>query len=202
MAVICITGGIASGKSTATKFLAEKGAFVIDADRLGHETYASGSPANDKIAARFGSEVRSSSGEIDRKLLGQIVFQDPTKLKELTDIVWPEIRKLAEQRIGKALDEEPARHVVLEAAVLIEAEWEDLGDEVWVVVVDPEIAIARCIARDNLERSAVEQRISAQLSNNERIRYAHRVLNNDSNEEALIEQLEEAFYAISNGSSV
>lgn len=202
MAVICITGGIASGKSTATKFLAEKGAFVIDADRLGHETYASGSPANDKIAARFGSEVRSSSGEIDRKLLGQIVFQDPTKLKELTDIVWPEIRKLAEQRIGKALDEEPARHVVLEAAVLIEAEWEDLGDEVWVVVVDPEIAIARCIARDNLERSAVEQRISAQLSNNERIRYAHRVLNNDSDEEALIEQLEEAFYAISNGSSV
>ena len=202
MAVICITGGIASGKSTATKFLAEKGAVVIDADRLGHETYASGSPANDKIAARFGCEVRSSSGEIDRKLLGQIVFQDPTKLKELTDIVWPEIRKLAEQRIGKALDEEPARHVVLEAAVLIEAEWEDLGDEVWVVVVDPEIAIARCIARDNLERSAVEQRISAQLSNNERIRYAHRVLNNDSDEEALIEQLEEAFYAISNGSSV
>ena len=202
MAVICITGGIASGKSTATKFLAEKGAVVIDADRLGHETYASGSPANDKIAARFGSEVRSSSGQIDRKLLGQIVFQDPTKLKELTDIVWPEIRKLAEQRIGKALDEEPARHVVLEAAVLIEAEWEDLGDEVWVVVVDPEIAIARCIARDNLERSAVEQRISAQLSNNERIRYAHRVLNNDSDEEALIEQLEEAFYAISNGSSV
>lgn len=202
MAVICITGGIASGKSTATKFLAEKGAVVIDADRLGHETYASGSPANDKIAARFGSEVRSSSGEIDRKLLGQIVFQDPTKLKELTDIVWPEIRKLAEQRIGKALDEEPARHVVLEAAVLIEAEWEDLGDEVWVVVVDPEIAIARCIARDNLERSAVEQRISAQLSNNERIRYAHRVFNNDSDEEALIEQLEEAFYAISNGSSV
>ena len=202
MAVICITGGIASGKSTATKFLAEKGAVVIDADRLGHETYASGSPANDKIAARFGSEVRSSSGEIDRKLLGQIVFQDPTKLKELTDIVWPEIRELAEQRIGKALDEEPARHVVLEAAVLIEAEWEDLGDEVWVVVVDPEIAIARCIARDNLERSAVEQRISAQLSNNERIRYAHRVLNNDSDEEALIEQLEEAFYAISNGSSV
>lgn len=202
MAVICITGGIASGKSTATKFLAEKGAVVIDADRLGHETYASGSPANDKIAARFGSEVRSSSGEIDRKLLGQIVFQDPTKLKELTDIVWPEIRKLAEQRIGKALDEEPARHVVLEAAVLIEAEWEDLGDEVWVVVVDPEIAIARCIARDNLERSAVEQRISAQLSNNERIRYAHRVFKNDSDEEALIEQLEEAFYAISNGSSV
>jgi len=202
MAVICITGGIASGKSTATKFLAEKGAVVIDADRLGHETYASGSPANDKIAARFGSEVRSSSGEIDRKLLGQIVFQDPTKLKELTDIVWPEIRKLAEQRIGKALDEEPARHIVLEAAVLIEAEWEDLGDEVWVVVVDPEIAIARCIARDNLERSAVEQRISAQLSNNERIRYAHRVLNNDSDEEALIEQLEEAFYAISNRSSV
>ena len=202
MAIICITGGIASGKSTATRFLAEKGAVVIDADTLGHETYASGSPANDKIVARFGNGVRNSNGEIDRKLLGSIVFQDPTRLKELTDIVWPEIRKLAEQRIGMALDENPARHVVLEAAVLIEAEWEDLGDEVWVVVVDPEIAITRCTARDNLERSAVEQRISAQLSNNERIRYAHRVLNNDSDEEALIDQLEQAFYAISNGSSV
>ena len=90
---------------------------------------------------------------------------------------------------------------MLEAAVLIEAGWEDLGDEVWVVTVEPETAIARCMARDGLERAAVEQRLAAQLTNEERTAHAHRVLTNDASENELIEQLNIAFDAISNGDS-
>ena len=201
MAVICLTGGIASGKSTAARFLANQGAEVIDADKLGHEAYAPGNPANDQIVAHFGEEVRAPNGDIDRKALGGKVFGQPDQLKALTDIVWPEIRHLAEDRIRSALDQNPARHVVLEAAVLIEAGWEDLGDEVWVVTVEPETAIARCMARDGLERAAVEQRLAAQLTNEERTTHAHRVLTNDASENELIEQLNTAFDAISNGDS-
>ena len=201
MAVICLTGGIASGKSTAARFLANQGAEVIDADKLGHEAYAPGNPANDRIVAHFGVEVRAPGGDIDRKALGSKVFGQPEQLKALTDIVWPEIRRLAEDRIRSALDQNPARHVVLEAAVLIEAGWEDLGDEVWVVTVEPETAIARCMARDGLERAAVEQRLAAQLTNEGRTTHAHRVLTNDASENELIEQLNTAFDAISNGYS-
>ena len=201
MAVICLTGGIASGKSTAARFLANQGAEVIDADKLGHEAYAPGNPANDQIVAHFGEEVRAPGGDIDRKALGGKVFGQPDQLKALTDIVWPEIRRLAEDRIRSALDKNPARHVVLEAAVLIEAGWEDLGDEVWVVTVEPETAIARCMARDGLERAAVEQRLAAQLTNEQRTTHAHRVLTNDASENELIEQLNTAFDAISNGDS-
>ena len=202
MTVICLTGGIASGKSTATKFLAEKGAEVIDADKLGHETYLPGNPANDQIVAHFGDDVRTDSGDIDRKALGAKVFGKPKQLKALTDIVWPEIRRLAEDRIRTALEQNPARHLVLEAAVLIEADWEDLGEEVWVVTVEPETAIMRCMARAGLDRAAVEQRLAAQLTNEERAAHAHRVLTNDASEEEFIEQLASAFDAISNGDSV
>ena len=201
MTVICLTGGIASGKSTAARFLAEKGAEVIDADKLGHEAYAAGSPANDRIVNHFGAEVRADNGEIDRKALGAKVFGNPDALKTLTDIVWPEIRRLAEARIQSSLDSNPARHVVLEAAVLLEAGWEDLGDEVWVVTVDPETAIARCMARDGFERAAVEQRLAAQLSNEERTSHAHRVFTNDLDEPALLSQLDRAFNAVSDGDS-
>ena len=81
MAVICLTGGIASGKSTAARFLANQGAEVIDADKLGHEAYAPGNPANDQIVAHFGEEVRAPSGDIDRKALGGKVFGQPDQLK-------------------------------------------------------------------------------------------------------------------------
>jgi dephospho-CoA kinase len=201
MTVICLTGGIASGKSTAAKFLSAQGAEVIDADKLGHETYAAGSPANAQIIAHFGDDVRAENGEIDRKALGGKVFGNPEALKSLTDIVWPEIRRLAEARIQSSLDRDPARHVVLEAAVLLEAGWEDLGDEVWVVTVDPETAIKRCMARDGFERAAVEQRLAAQLSNEERTAHAHRVFTNDLDEPALLAQLDQAFLAISDGAS-
>jgi len=168
MPIICLTGGLAAGKSTAAQYLAGLGARVIDADRLGHETYAAGTSANQQIVDAFGDSVRSDDGTIDRKALGGMVFGQPEALKQLTDIVWPEIRLLAEAKCQAILAEDPEAIIILEAAVLFEAGWDDIGDAVWVVTAKPEVVIARAESRDGLSRDQVENRLSSQLSNDER----------------------------------
>lgn len=195
--VICLTGGIASGKSTAARFLKDQGAHVIDADVLGHRTYEPGSPAHAKVAAAFGPDVVGADGRIDRKALGAKVFGKPQELKRLTDIVWPAIRALAEEEIARVRAEGRTRVVVLEAAVLFEAGWDDVGDEVWVNVIDRENAIARATRRDNVPRETIERRIDAQLSNEERIRRADVVIDNNGTLEEMLAQLREHWARIS-----
>ena len=134
--IIGLTGGIASGKSTAAKRLGEWGAHVIDADQLGHRAYLKDTPAFHAVVAAFGGDTVGEDGEIDRRVLGGKVFGDPAKLKLLTDIVWPAIRDLAADEIQSVQSAEPERIIVLEAAVLLEAGWQDLVDEIWATVVD------------------------------------------------------------------
>ena len=192
--VICLTGGLAAGKSTASKFLEERGADIIDADRLGHRVYDSGTRAFRQVVDIFGEDIVNEDNRIDRKILGGKVFGNPDKLKKLTDIVWPEIRRLAMLEINAFEAFNPAAVIVLEAAVLFEAGWEDIGDEVWVVVVDREVAIVRAIRRDGLDRQAIETRLDSQLSNEERISKATVVINNSSTPEAMLDQLEKELH--------
>ena len=193
MSVICITGGLASGKSTAALYLEEQGAEIIDADKLGHRAYDSGTQAYYDVIATFGEDLRAEDGSIDRRVLGKKVFGDPAQLKKLTDIVWPEIRRLAQNEID-ANDSDTI--MVLEAAVLLEAGWQDIGDEIWVVTVDPEIAIIRCMSRDGLEKEAIQSRLDAQLSNDERVVQADVVIVNNGSEEELFEQLDEQWHRL------
>ncbi len=188
MVVIGLTGGIASGKSTAARHLAEKGAHMIDADKLGHRVYEAGRPAFDKVVALFGDDV-VGDGEIDRRVLGGKVFGSPAQLKRLTDIAWPEILAMATEEIGKAR-RNGASVVVLEAAVLLEANWQSDVDEVWVVAVEPEAAIARATARDGVDEAAVQARIDAQLSNAERMALADVVIDNSGSEAELLAKLD------------
>ena len=118
--VIGLTGGIASGKSTAAKRLGEWGAHVIDADKLGHRAYEKNSAAFAAVVAEFGDDVVGADGEIDRRVLGGKVFGAPDRLKALTDIVWPAIHDMASAEIETVKKAEPMRTIVLEAAVLIE----------------------------------------------------------------------------------
>jgi phosphopantetheine adenylyltransferase/dephospho-CoA kinase len=193
MKVICLTGGMASGKSTAARYLNEQGAEVIDADKLGHRAYEPDTQAYREVIATFGDDLVANDKSIDRKALGGKVFGKPEELKKLTDIVWPEIRRLAEAEI-KATD--PDNIVVLEAAVLFEAGWEDIGDEVWVVVVDRQLAIARAIARDGFDRESVESRLDSQISNEERTSKADVVISNNHSEEGLLEQLDQQWHRL------
>ena len=191
--MICLTGGLASGKSTAVKHLAAKGAVVIDADILGHQAYNSGTEAFDDVIAAFGDDVRGDDGEIDRKVLGGKVFGKPEELRKLTDIVWPEIRRLAELELNTIAGSNPDAIVVLEAAVLFEAGWEDMGEEIWVLTVDRETAIERSMARDSAPRNAVERRLDSQLPNEVRTSRADIVVTNDSSVAAMLNQVDSAF---------
>lgn len=177
---------MASGKSTAARFLKDQGAHVIDADLLGHRTYEPGSPAHAGVVAAFGPDVLAPDGKIDRTVLGKKVFGKPAELKKLTDIVWPAIRKLAQDEIAAVRAAGTPRVIVFEAAVLFEAGWQDLGDAVWVVIVDRPIAIARAIQRDNMPRAAAESRLDAQLSNAERTSRANVVIDNNGTPEAML----------------
>lgn len=195
MKVICLTGGLASGKSTAAGFLEEKGAYIIDADKLGHRAYDPGTQAYRHVIEAFGEDIVGDDNQIDRRKLGGLVFGKPDELKRLTDIVWPEIRRLAELEISGYDAMDPDGTVVLEAAVLFEAGWEDIGDAVWVVIVDREVAIERSMARDNIDRAAVESRLDSQLSNEEREARADVVIRNNGDKAALIAALEQAWAA-------
>jgi dephospho-CoA kinase len=177
--VIGLTGGIASGKSTVARLLADAGAHVLDADKLGHRVYEPHRLAFRQVVEAFGSEVIGVDGTIDRKVLGGKVFGKPDELKKLTDIVWPEINRMAIDAIAESLGRNPAQVVVLEAAVLLEAGWQKGMDEVWVVIVDPEIAVARAVSRDNLPEDAVRKRIASQTTNEVRIAAADVVIRNE-----------------------
>ena len=189
MVVIGLTGGIASGKSTAARYLADKGAHMIDADKLGHRVYEAGRPAFDQVVATFGKDVVGDDGEIDRRALGGKVFGSSEQLQRLTDIAWPGILAMAKAEIEQARNS-GAAFVVLEAAVLLEANWQSDVDEVWVVTVEPEVAIARAATRDGVDEAAVQARIDAQLSNAERIALADVVIDNGGTEARLLTQLD------------
>ena len=190
MIIVGLTGGIAAGKSTIARELGRRGAHVIDADRLGHRAYEPGTRAHREVVAAFGAENVAGDGRIDRAALGARVFGKPEQLRRLTDIVWPEIRRLAEQEVAVIRAKHPDAVVVLDAAVLLEAAWESLVDEIWVVIVDRATAIARAVARGGLTPEAVEARIDAQLSNNARSLRADVVIDNNGDEAALLAQLD------------
>lgn len=189
---IGLTGGIASGKSVISSLLAERGAVIIDADRLGHEAYRAGTETFRRVVEAFGEDVIGDDGQIDRKRLGAKVFGDPAARKRLEAIVWPAIREMAREQIEHAR-RRGAPAVVLEAAVLIEAGWQDLVDEVWVAEVEPEIAIRRLESRNGLTREQAEARLRAQLSNEERRRHADVVIENNGTLEDLRRRVDEAW---------
>ena len=184
MTTIGLTGGIASGKSAVAEHLKSLGAVVIDADRLGHRVYEPGSPGFEKVVNAFGHDVVAADGTINRRVLGGKVFGDPAQMKRLTDISWPEIERLAEEEIAGYRERDPDMVVVLEAAVLIEAEWTGLVDEVWVVTTTIGRAVERLRKRNGMSEEAARARIDSQISTRERLEHADvRIRNTDTPEQ-------------------
>jgi len=182
--VIGLTGGIASGKSTVTRFFKDRDIPVIDADVLGHRTYDPGTDTFAAVVKAFGEDLVAPDGTIDRRVLGGKVFGKPDELKRLTDVVWPGIRKLASEALSE-FEAAGNTLVVLEAAVLFEAGWEDLVEDVWVVVVEPDLAVQRLATRNGLDEAAARARIDSQLSNAERMARADVVITNNGTLEEL-----------------
>ena len=192
MRVIGLTGGIASGKSLVTEQLAERGATVIDADKVGHSSYRKGSETFRELVEAFGEEIVGADGEIDRKALGGKVFGDPAARRRLERIVWPAMRTMMEAQL-ETLRSASAGIVVIEAAVLIEADWLPIVDEVWVVSASPATARKRLFERNGLNEEQAEARLRAQLANDARRSYADVVIENNGTLEELTAAVDAAW---------
>lgn len=196
MTVIGLTGGIASGKSTAAEQLKALGALLIDADRVGHRSYEPGTPGFEKVVNAFGHDIVGKDGTIDRRILGGKVFGAPGELDRLNAIVWPEIRRLIAADLRELKRQHRHAIIVLEAAVLIEAGWEDLCDEVWVVATPVKTAVERLTSRNGLSAEAAMVRINAQMSARERAEHATVKIDNAGTEEQLKGRVERAWKAL------
>ena len=160
MITLGLTGAIAAGKSEVARLLAARGAFLVDADRVAQETYAPGGPAYDAVVRAFGPEVVAPDGAIDRRRLGALVFADAARLKQLTDIVWPPTTESLAAIIRRQA-EAGTRVLVLEAAVLLQAGWDRLVDEVWLVRAPLAAARQRLQRSRGLTPDEVEARLGA-----------------------------------------
>ena len=196
MKTIGLTGGIGSGKSAVSAILGELGAWVIDADKVGHDIYRPDMEAWRQVVAAFGAEILAADRSIDRKKLGGIVFGSDEALARLNAIVHP----LMFDEIGRRIAAKRAagfrRPIVVEAAVLVEANWLPLTDVVWVVETPHSAVVARVAAQRGLPARDIEARIASQLSDAERRRHADLVIRNAGSLEALRRQVEAAWHGL------
>ena len=194
MLVIGLTGGIGSGKTTVSGFLEELGAEVIDADKVGHVTYLPDTPAWRDLIDTWGEDLLQPNREIDRKKLGAIVFSDPANLEKLNSIVHPRMRDIMNDRI-EAFRDEGKQVVVVDAAILIEAKWTSLVDEVWVTAAPEDVVVQRVMARNGWEEEQVRSRMASQMPPEERQSYADVVIDTDATLDEVRARVRAAFEA-------
>ncbi len=175
MFVIGVTGGIGTGKSEVCRILRNLGADVISADEIGHEAYRLGTETWRKLVEEFGPGVLTPEGDVDRKILGAIVFKDTKALERLNYIVRPLIYAAIKEQI-KSLEAEGVAVAADENPLLVEAGWRSLVDEVWVTTCSTEVAVQRLKDRNGLPREAALERIHSQPPQQDRLWYADVVL--------------------------
>jgi len=177
MWVIGLTGSIGTGKSEAARHLEALGASVISADQVGHEAYTPDTEAWEQVVAAFGDDILQEDGEIDRRTLGAVVFSDPAKLEKLNQIMHPRMARMVADNI-EVLRSQGVGVVVVEAALLFEAGWDSLVEEVWVTDSTEEIVIERLKLRNGLSEEEARKRISSQMDRAERLERSDFVIDN------------------------
>ena len=184
MLVIGLTGGIGTGKTEVSRILADLGAEIINADALGHQAYEPQTETWRQVVEAFGEDILSETGEVDRRKLGPIVFADERALKRLNAIVHPRIRQMIVERLDD-LGAKDLGAVVVEAALFIEAGWTPLADEMWVTSAPEETVIKRLRARTGLDENAIRARIDSQMPQQERLKHADVIVENDGSLDTL-----------------
>jgi len=177
MLVIGLTGGIGTGKSEATRQLEALGASIISADQVGHEAYTPNTEAWEQVVATFGDGILQDDQEIDRRKLGAIVFSDPSQLEKLNQIMHPRMARIVSGKI-EVFRSQAVSVVVVEAALLFEAGWDSLVEEVWVTDSPEELIIGRLKERNGLSEEEAKKRINSQMDRAERIERSDFVINN------------------------
>ncbi len=161
MRVIGLTGSIGAGKSEVAAAFARLGAVVIDADHEGHQTYRKGSVGWRRIVELFTIAVLDDEGEIDRRALGSMVFNDPQALAWLNAAIHPLIRDRVKARL-RELGDGGTEVAVVDAALLYQAGWDDMTEEVWQVITPTSMAIQRLVEQRGMQASEAERRIGSQ----------------------------------------
>ena len=189
MRIIGLTGGIACGKSTVSRALCALGAAIIDADVFAHELSQPGQPIFNAYVERFGREIVTAGGTLDRAAIAARVFADPAVRAEVDAIAHPLIRTAAEERL-RAARAQNKMAAVLDVPLLFEAGWDTLADEIWVVALPREEQLARLLARDKdmTEREA-RARIAAQMPLAEKCARADVVIDNSGTVEEIREYI-------------
>ena len=186
MPVVGLTGGIGSGKSTVASLLADKGAVVIDADRISREVMAPGGAAYGPVVERFGSGVVAADGSLDRAALAEIVFRDKEALAALEGITHPAIGRVMAERMAEAASD-PARVVVMDIPLLAEGTGKERFGLAAVIVVDtPEdVALERLVGQRQMDPADARARMANQVGRAERVAIADHVIDNSGSLEHL-----------------
>jgi dephospho-CoA kinase len=185
MRVIGLTGGIGCGKSLVAQYFAELGALVIDADQLARAAIERGSAGFDEVVALFGDSILKD-GNIDRRVLGELIFKDPTAKVQLENIIHPFVRREFEEAVASLKGDQV---LVYEIPLLVETKAHERFDVVITVESEIENRISRLQAR-GLHLSEIEGRIAAQATREQRIEVADFLIENDGNEDDLLRQVE------------
>ena len=188
MKIIGVTGGIGSGKSTVSRTLRDLGAAVIDADVLAKNITGTGGRAFNELVEYFGKDILDDDGELDRSKLASIAFGDKVKLHALNSITHKYIADKIHETVKALSDSDKWGIIVIDAPLPIEKGFMDLADEVWVVTAKRETRIKRVMDRSGFTYEAVSERIDSQLRDEEYLRIADEVVENNGT----VEELEQA----------
>ena len=183
--IIGLTGGIASGKSTVSKYLTEKGFKVYDADKIAKDISEKIS-VQKEIVLNFGDKILTEEGKVDRKKLKEIVFADKNKLKKLNAIIHPKVIDFYKELKEKNTDEK----IIFDVPLLFESGIDKFCDKILIVISDYDVQLNRIIERDNIDRELASKIIKSQVSNEERIKKADIVIENNTSLEELYEKIE------------
>ena len=187
MKKIGITGGIATGKSTVSDYLRQQGYTVVDADEAARAVVAPMSLGIDKVIDAFGRQMVKSDGQLDRELLGSVIFKDEAKRDQLNHLLHPLIIDWMDQQIAKAETE----IVFVDVPLLYEVGYDQKVDQVWLVYVNRLTQLQRLMERNHLTNQAANQRIDSQWSLEVKKEKADVVINNEGDLDALYRQIDQ-----------
>lgn len=197
MPLIALTGGIASGKSTIARRLAEHGAIVVDADALVRELQQPGTPVLAAIAAEFGDHLLGTDGALDRAALGAVIFNDHDARKRLNAIVHPAVGEESARRFAAAFAADPQAVVVYDVPLLVEARADDPWDLVVVAHAPAETRIRRLIELRGLDEDDARARVASQASDDRRLAIADVVIDTDTELSTTLEQVDALWHRLS-----